>query len=59
MGSVPELPDVELYLHALTPRVIGERIEAVRLGNPFIVRTFDPPIAAIVGLTVTLIKLLP
>jgi formamidopyrimidine-DNA glycosylase len=56
IGSVPELPDVELYLHALTPRVIGQRIEAVRIGNPFIVRTFDPPITAIVGLTVNTLR---
>jgi formamidopyrimidine-DNA glycosylase len=49
---VPELPDVELYLHALAPRVLGQRVEAVRIGNPFIVRTYDPPITAIVAHTV-------
>ena len=54
--SVPELPDVELYLHALGPRVLGQRIEAVRIGNPFIVRTFDPPITAIVGQTVDTLR---
>jgi len=53
---VPELPDVELYLHALAPRVIGQRIEAIRLGNPFIVRTYDPPAEAIVGQTVRTLR---
>ena len=53
---MPELPDVELYLHALAPRVIGQRVEGVRIGNPFIVRTYDPPIAAIVGLTVRTLR---
>jgi len=53
---VPELPDVELYLHALGPRVLGQRIEAVRIGNPFIVRTFDPPITAIVGQTINTLR---
>ena len=53
---VPELPDVELYLHALGQRVLGQRIEAVRIGNPFIVRTFDPPITAIVGQTVNTLR---
>jgi len=53
---VPELPDVELYLHALGPRMLGQRIEAVRIGNPFIVRTFDPPITAIVGQTVNTLR---
>ena len=42
---MPELPDVELYLHALRSRVLGAAIERVRIGNPFIVRTYDPPVA--------------
>jgi formamidopyrimidine-DNA glycosylase len=53
---VPELPDVELYLHALAPRVLGQRVEAVRIGNPFILRTYDPPITAIVGQTVNSLR---
>ncbi len=44
---MPELPDVELYLHALTPRIVGHAIERVRLASPFLVRSFDPPISAI------------
>ena len=46
---MPELPDVELYLHALTPRVAGARILRTRLGNPFIVRTYDPPASVLEG----------
>jgi formamidopyrimidine-DNA glycosylase len=49
---MPELPDVELYLHALRPRVVGARLERVRIGNPFIIRTYDPPVSAIEGSTV-------
>src|SRR6188472_1442527 len=49
---MPELPDVELYRSALTARVSGQPIDAVRIGNPFVVRTYDPPIEAIVGRTV-------
>ena len=49
---MPELPDVELYRSALTARVSGQPIEAVRIGNPFVVRTYDPPIDAVVGRTV-------
>src|SRR6187402_1198174 len=49
---MPELPDVELYRRALTARVSGQPIDAVRVGNPFVVRTYDPPIAAIAGRTV-------
>jgi formamidopyrimidine-DNA glycosylase len=46
---VPELPDVELYLSALRPRVVGRAVERVRVSSPFFVRTFDPPLAAIEG----------
>jgi formamidopyrimidine-DNA glycosylase len=46
---MPELPDVELYLYALRPRVVGKRIERARLGNPFVVRTYDPPLSALEG----------
>jgi formamidopyrimidine-DNA glycosylase len=41
---VPELPDVELYLHALRPRIVGARLERVRIASPFLLRTVDPPL---------------
>jgi len=46
---VPEYPDIELYLHALRPRIAGQRIDRVRVGSPFLVRSVDPPIDAVVG----------
>ena len=49
---MPELPDVELYLQALRERVRGRTIGGVRVGNPFVVRTYDPPIDAIAGRSV-------
>jgi formamidopyrimidine-DNA glycosylase len=39
---VPELPDIELYLHALRPRVVGQVLAAVRIAGPFFLRTVDP-----------------
>lgn len=48
---MPELPDILTYLDALQPRVVGQRLDRVRLGNPFVVRTPDPPIAAVEGRT--------
>jgi formamidopyrimidine-DNA glycosylase len=41
---VPELPDIELYLHALRTRIVGQTLERIRLASPFLVRSFDPPI---------------
>jgi len=46
---VPELPDVETYLKALRARVLGERLERVRLASPFLLRTADPPLSAAFG----------
>ena len=46
---MPELPDVLLYLHALQPRVVGQRVTRVRLASPFLVRSIDPPLSAIEG----------
>ncbi len=49
---MPELPDILLYLHALEPRIVGQRLERVRLASPFLLRSIDPPIAAAEGRTV-------
>src|SRR5262245_8653904 len=46
---MPELPDLLLYLHALAPRVVGTRLERVRLFTPFLLRTVEPPIEAAEG----------
>ena len=46
---MPELPDILLYLHALHPRIVGQRVERVRLASPFLLRSIDPPLSAIEG----------
>jgi formamidopyrimidine-DNA glycosylase len=46
---VPELPDVELYLHALRPRIVGQRLNRVRVASPFLLRTVDPPVGDVEG----------
>src|SRR6266540_5810596 len=46
---MPELPDVELYLAALRPRVLGRVVERARLASPFFARSYEPPIGAIEG----------
>jgi formamidopyrimidine-DNA glycosylase len=49
---VPELPDVAAYLHALAPRIVGARLERVRLLTPFLLRSVDPPLSAVAGKSV-------
>jgi formamidopyrimidine-DNA glycosylase len=46
---MPELPDIELYRHALRSRVVGQVLERVRLGSPFVLRSVEPPIDAVAG----------
>ena len=49
---MPELPDISAYLAALEPRVVGQRLEHIRLQSVFVLRTVDPPITAAEGRTV-------
>ena len=49
---MPELPDVTIYVEALERRISGARLERVRVGSPFVLRTFEPPIQAVEGRTV-------
>src|SRR6201996_867 len=49
---MPELPDVEAYISALQPRIVGQRLERGRLSSPFLLRPADPPIADVEGRTV-------
>jgi len=50
---VPELPDVEAYLEALRPRVLGARLDGTRLATPFLLRSVDPPLRETHGRAVT------
>ena len=49
---MPELPDVTVYVEALSQRVQGQKLLGVRVASPFVVRTFDPPLSAAAGLRV-------
>ena len=44
---MPELPDVVVYCDALNERIAGEPLVRVRIVNPFVLRTVDPPLSAI------------
>jgi formamidopyrimidine-DNA glycosylase len=49
---MPELPDIVVYLEALEPRILGKRLERVRLASPFLLRSATPPIQEVEGKTV-------
>jgi len=46
---MPELPDLAAYLDSLERRVVGRRLVALRIANPFLLRTAVPPIASVEG----------
>jgi len=46
---VPELPEIECYLDAFRREVVGERIRAIRIRSPSLLRTYDPPISEASG----------
>ena len=46
---MPELPDILLYLEQLAPRVLNQTLERVVVRNPFVLRSFDPPISEAAG----------
>jgi formamidopyrimidine-DNA glycosylase len=49
---VPELPDIAAYVSALEDRMVGQAVERVRVANPFLLRTAQPPISDAEGRTV-------
>jgi formamidopyrimidine-DNA glycosylase len=49
---VPELPDLAVYLDALHARVAGRTLTNVLVKSPFVVRTVQPSVASLAGLTV-------
>ncbi|CAN5830152.1 Fpg/Nei family DNA glycosylase [soil metagenome] len=46
---MPELPEIAAYLHALEPRVVGARLEGIRVRSVALLRTWDPPLEAAAG----------
>lgn len=49
---MPELPDIELYRHALKARVVGQPLQAIRTFNPFVLRSVEPSPESFLGQTV-------
>jgi formamidopyrimidine-DNA glycosylase len=52
MTSMPELPDVTVYLEALERFVVGRKLDRIRIASPFVLRSYEPPLDSIAGKTV-------
>jgi formamidopyrimidine-DNA glycosylase len=53
---MPELPDVTVYIEALEARIAGQPLERVKLASPFVLRSFDPPLASLEGRVVRAVR---
>ena len=52
LNIVPELPDIAAYIAALESRLLGVKLDRVRLGSPFLLRSVDPPLSTVEGRTI-------
>ena len=43
-SSVPELPDVVVYVESLAQYLVGRRLDRIRLVSPFVLRSVAPPV---------------
>jgi formamidopyrimidine-DNA glycosylase len=53
---VPELPDITVYRERLDAYVVGHELQALRVVNPFVLRSVAPPVSVLVGTRVTSIR---
>jgi formamidopyrimidine-DNA glycosylase len=53
---MPELPDVASYVAALESRIVGRKLERVRVNSVALLRTSSPPLSAVEGRTVREIR---
>ncbi len=53
---MPELPDVTVYVEALSARILGQQLLGVALRSPFLLRTAEPPMSAVTNQTVRTIR---
>jgi formamidopyrimidine-DNA glycosylase len=46
---MPELPDITVYVEAIAERTVGQTLEKIRVANPFLLRSVNPPIGETFG----------
>jgi len=57
-GSVPELPDLTIYVEALEAHLGGEPLEKIRIQSPSLLKSVTPPPSVVEGLPIKGIRLL-
>jgi len=53
---MPELPDINLYVQCLEPRIVGARLESIRVSGISLLRSVEPPLRDAEGLRVGCVR---
>lgn len=53
---MPELPDIVIYIEQVQARVLHERVQDIRLLNPFLLRSVTPPLQEALGRRVVALR---
>jgi formamidopyrimidine-DNA glycosylase len=53
---MPELPDINLYVQCLEPRIVGARLESIRVSGISLLRSVEPPLRDAEGLRVVCVR---
>jgi formamidopyrimidine-DNA glycosylase len=53
---MPELPDITVYREAIEKRILGQKLEKIRLNHPFLLKTVDPQVSAFEGQEVCAVR---
>lgn len=53
---MPELPDIVVYIESLETRIRGQSLECVKILNPFVLRSFAPPLEEVHGKAVSSLR---
>jgi len=53
---MPELPDVTVYVEALSARILGHKLIRTLVRSPFLLRSADPPLSATEGQSIRQVR---
>src|SRR4029077_791889 len=56
LEAVPELPDIIVYIEALEQGILGQTLQRIKIGSPFLLRTAEPPINSVEGKRVFVLR---
>jgi len=46
---MPELPDITIYVEAMEKRILGQKLENLRIVSPFLLRSVEPSVGSAIG----------